>query len=217
MLNLKYIIKALKLFCIFSVITSCAVNDKEAFNIIDEAKKIFLNIPKEEGINKSQTIQEKEDTGKNKKSSEIIIKKKDNQLVESTEIVKKEKNEEKAQRKKSQNSYLKKKDMFPKEDKKLGSQSESGISEKKLKIGVLLPLTGEHKEIGNLILNAIELALFQTDNKKIKLVIRDTKADAQTTQKVFKDFIDSNIKIFIGPLYSKSLASIEGYVSKKGT
>ena len=48
MLKFKYIINKLKLlFFIFFVITSCAVNDKEAFNIIDEAKKIFLNIPNE--------------------------------------------------------------------------------------------------------------------------------------------------------------------------
>ena len=31
----------------------------------------------------------------------------------------------------------------------------------------MLPLTGENKEIGNFILNALELALFQTDSKKI--------------------------------------------------
>ena len=78
-----------------------------------------------------------------------------------------------------------------------------------------MPLTGEHKEIGNLILNALEMALFQTDNKKIKLIIRDTKADAKLLKKVFKDFIDNNIKVFIGPLYSKSLASIEDMFQKK--
>ena len=217
MLNLKYIFRVLKLFFIFSVITSCAVNDKEAFNIIDEAKKIFLNIPKEDEINKRQTEQEKEDKEKKNKASEIVIKKRENQLAEDTEIVKQEKYEEKnIEQEESKFIVREKKDIFPKEDnKKLGTQSEPYISEKILKVGVLLPLTGEHKDIGNLILNALELALFQTDNKKIKLVIRDTKADAQTTQKVFKDFIDSNIKVFIGPLYSKSLVSIEGYVSKK--
>ena len=72
-----------------------------------------------------------------------------------------------------------------------------------------MPLTGEHKEIGNLILNALELALFQTDNKKIKLIIKDTKADANTTKEAFEDFLNNNIKLFIGPLYSKSLVSIE--------
>ena len=33
---------------IFIVITSCSSNDKKAFNIIDEAKKLLLNITEEE-------------------------------------------------------------------------------------------------------------------------------------------------------------------------
>ena len=59
------------------------------------------------------------------------------------------------------------------------------------------------------------MALFQSDNKKLKLIIRDTKADPKITKKVFEEFLDNNIKIFIGPLYSKSLASIESFVSEK--
>ena len=45
MIKFKFIINVLSFYLIFFVITSCAVNDKEAFNIIDEAKKIFLDIP----------------------------------------------------------------------------------------------------------------------------------------------------------------------------
>ena len=52
MLKIKYITKGLKIFIILSVITSCAVNDKEAFNIIDEAKKIFGEECKEKSFTK---------------------------------------------------------------------------------------------------------------------------------------------------------------------
>ena len=48
MIKYKFIINKLIFCLIFFVITSCAVNDKEAFNIIDEAKKIFLDLPKDE-------------------------------------------------------------------------------------------------------------------------------------------------------------------------
>ena len=60
MLKIKYITKGLKVFIILSVITSCAVNDKEAFNIIDEAKKIFLNISNDKEKNKNIKIFKKE-------------------------------------------------------------------------------------------------------------------------------------------------------------
>ena len=47
-----------------------------------------------------------------------------------------------------------------------------------------MPLTGEHKEIGNLILNALEMALFQSDNKKLKLII-----EIQSRPKQLKKFL----------------------------
>ncbi len=99
------------------------------------------------------------------------------------------------------------------EEKKKPVQNYPHLNQNQLKIGVLLPLTGEHGEIGSLILNALELALFQTDNQKIKLIVRDTKADAKTTTEVFNQLLNNNIKIFIGPLFAKSLVSIEGNVS----
>ena len=40
-------------------------------------------------------------------------------------------------------------------------------NEKVLKIGVLLPLSGEYKNIGESFLKAIQLALYDISNKKI--------------------------------------------------
>ena len=84
-----------------------------------------------------------------------------------------------------------------------------------IKVEVLLPLTGENKSIGIAILNALELALFQTDSKKINLIIKDTKADPSITKNIFKNLINDNVKIFIGPLYASSLSSIQNEVSSK--
>ena len=55
MIKFKFIINILSFFLIISVITSCSINDKEAFNIIDEAKKIFLDISKDV-IKKSEKV-----------------------------------------------------------------------------------------------------------------------------------------------------------------
>ena len=85
----------------------------------------------------------------------------------------------------------------------------------KLKVGVLLPITGEHKEIGNLILKSLELALFQNDIEKIELIIKDTKADPKTTESIFNDLLKKDVKLFIGPLFSKSLVAIENRVREK--
>ena len=225
MIKYKFIINKLSFYLIFFVITSCAVNDKEAFNIIDEAKKIFLDLPKNEENKKNEKVlKEKEETKKKPETikKEQVVEKQinnDQQHTISKEGLNNEKKETPSDKEVKESKLISKgKEKLPQKEekeKKLPVQNNLKSGQIELKIGVLLPLTGEHKQIGNLILNALEMALFQSDNKKLKLIIRDTRADAQTTKKVFKDLIDNDIRIFIGPLYSKSLASIESFVSEK--
>ncbi len=83
----------------------------------------------------------------------------------------------------------------------------------KIKIGVMLPLSGEHSEIGNLILNAIEMAIFQTEQNKLELHIKDTKAKPDRAKKVLSELIDEGVKVVIGPLFSKSLAALRNEVA----
>ena len=74
-----------------------------------------------------------------------------------------------------------------------------------LKVGVLLPLSGEYKETGESLLKAIQLALFDISNKNIKIYPKDTKADALETYRSAKEFEEQGIKIVIGPIFHKNL------------
>ena len=73
----------------------------------------------------------------------------------------------------------------------------------------MLPLSGEHREIGNLILNAIEMAIFQTEENKLELLIKDTEAKSDKAKKVLSELIDEGVKVIIGPLFSESLSAIQ--------
>ena len=84
-----------------------------------------------------------------------------------------------------------------------------------IKVGVMLPLSGEHSEIGNLILNAIEMAVFQTEENKLELHIKDTEAKSDKAKKVLSELIDEGVKVVIGPLFSKSLAAIQSEGASK--
>jgi outer membrane PBP1 activator LpoA protein len=83
----------------------------------------------------------------------------------------------------------------------------------KIKVGVMLPLSGEHSEIGSLILNSIEMAIFQTEENKLELHIKDTEAKPDKAKKVLSELIDEGVKVVIGPLFSKSLAAIQSKVA----
>ena len=43
-----------------------------------------------------------------------------------------------------------------------------------LKIGLLAPLSGEYKELGNSILYSLQLALNEIDDKNVYIIPRDT-------------------------------------------
>jgi len=76
---------------------------------------------------------------------------------------------------------------------------------KVLNIGVLLPLTGKHGDLGQSFLKAIQMALYDIDNENIKIHIKDSKANALDAFKAGKDFQKLGIEIVIGPIFFESL------------
>ena len=78
-------------------------------------------------------------------------------------------------------------------------------ADEKIKIGLVVPLSGEYKEIGDSILKATRLAINKIDNNKIKIIPKDTRADPKVTLKVSKELQEQGIKIIIGPVFNKNL------------
>jgi len=77
-----------------------------------------------------------------------------------------------------------------------------------LKIGVLLPLSGEFQDIGESFLKAIQLALYDISNENIKIYPRDSKGNAFDAYKAAKKFEEDEIKIVIGPIFYESLEKL---------
>jgi len=74
-----------------------------------------------------------------------------------------------------------------------------------LRIGVLLPLSGEFEDIGQSFLKAIQLGLYDISNKNIKIFPKDSKANALDSYNSAKEFESQGINIVIGPIFYKSL------------
>ncbi len=81
-------------------------------------------------------------------------------------------------------------------------------NEKVLKIGVLLPLSGEFADLGQSFLKAIQLGLYDISNKNIKIYPKDSKANSLDAYKSAKEFEELGIKIVIGPIFYESLESL---------
>ena len=82
--------------------------------------------------------------------------------------------------------------------------SLKSISEEKIKIGLIVPLSGEYSFIGKSILKSTRMALNKIDDERITIVPKDSKANPIDTLKASKELYNKGIKIIIGPVFSES-------------
>ena len=90
----------------------------------------------------------------------------------------------------------------------IDNKSNDLENKKLLKIGVLVPLSGEFKNIGESFLKAIHLALKDISNSNIKIYPRDSKANAFGAYSSAKEFEELGIEIVIGPIFYESLEKL---------
>ena len=82
-------------------------------------------------------------------------------------------------------------------------------AQEKIKIGLLVPMTGENKEIGESIIKAVGLAVKDIDNDLIEIYPKDTSTKANQTLKSAFELSQMGIKIVIGPVFYKSLTYLD--------
>ncbi len=87
--------------------------------------------------------------------------------------------------------------------------TQRSIAQEKIKIGLIVPLSGEYKEIGRSIVNSTRLAINKIDNSKIEILPRDTKSNPEITLRAAKELRELGVKIIIGPVFNKNLIYLE--------
>ena len=78
------------------------------------------------------------------------------------------------------------------------------ISEEKIKIGLIVPLSGEYSYIGKSILKSTRMALNKINDDRITVIPKDTKANPIDALKVSNELYNDGIKIIIGPVFNES-------------
>ena len=75
----------------------------------------------------------------------------------------------------------------------------------KLKIGVLLPLTGQHAYIGQSLLDTMQIVIYENKKIESELIIKDTKANPSLARKAAKELVAENADVILGPFFSSTL------------
>ena len=86
---------------------------------------------------------------------------------------------------------------------------QTAKTEEKIKIGLLVPMTGLNKELGQSIIKAIRLAVKDIDNNFIEIIPKDTATRPNQTLKSAFELKEMGVKIVIGPVFYESLAYLD--------
>ncbi len=79
----------------------------------------------------------------------------------------------------------------------------------KIKIGLLVPITGKDSQIGKSIIKSTRLAINKIGNPLIEIIPKDTKSNPEMTLKKAKELSDEEVKIVIGPVFNKNLVYLD--------
>jgi len=79
------------------------------------------------------------------------------------------------------------------------------LANNKIKIGLLVPLTGKNSEIGQSIIKSVRLAINTINNASIEIIPKDTQSNPEIALVAAKELANSGIKIVIGPVFNESL------------
>ncbi|MDB4246806.1 ABC transporter substrate-binding protein, partial [Candidatus Pelagibacter sp.] len=83
------------------------------------------------------------------------------------------------------------------------------LANNKIKIGLLVPLTGKNSKIGQSIIKSTRLAINTIDNVSIEIVPKDTQSNPVIALRSAKELANSGIKIVIGPVFNESLIYLD--------
>ena len=82
----------------------------------------------------------------------------------------------------------------------------------KTQVAILLPLSGKNAGLGQAMLNAAQLAVFDMAGGNFELMPRDTGANADSAVLAARDAIASGAQLLIGPLFAADVAAIKPVV-----
>ena len=79
----------------------------------------------------------------------------------------------------------------------------------KLKIGILAPMTGPNKNLGQSIIKSIRLAVKDINSNLIEVIPKDTSSSPEKTLKSANELKEMGVRIVIGPIFYENLIYLD--------
>lgn len=85
-----------------------------------------------------------------------------------------------------------------------------------IKVGILLPLSGDKARLGTAMLNAAQLALFDVGSTDFELLPRDTKGTPQGGAEAARSALDAGAQVLLGPVFSGAVHEAKKVSQRRG-
>ena len=79
----------------------------------------------------------------------------------------------------------------------------------KIKIGLLIPMTGSNKDLGQSIIKAARLAVKDIDSDLIEIIPKDTATKPNKTLKSAFELKEMGVRVVVGPIFHESLMYLD--------
>jgi ABC-type branched-subunit amino acid transport system substrate-binding protein len=85
-----------------------------------------------------------------------------------------------------------------------------------VRVGLLLPLSGSHAKLGQSLLNAAQLALFDIASEGLALLPVDTEGTTAGAAAAARRALDDGARVILGPVFSSSVAAVAPIARARG-
>ena len=86
----------------------------------------------------------------------------------------------------------------------------------KIKVALLLPLSGKNAPLGQALLNAAQLAVFDVADQRFELMPRDTGSNDVAAEAAARDALASGAQLLIGPVFASNVNSVKPIAAAAG-
>ena len=81
---------------------------------------------------------------------------------------------------------------------------QNSFSNERIKIGLIVPLSGSNSNLGNSIVKSVRLAINKINDDRIDIIPKDTKSNPINSLRSSKELYEQGVRIVIGPVFNES-------------
>jgi ABC-type branched-subunit amino acid transport system substrate-binding protein len=87
------------------------------------------------------------------------------------------------------------------------SEELTGAVDDRIRVALLLPLSGPNSKLGEALLHGAEMALFDTADDRFSLIVKDTGGDPDGARRAAEAAVAEGARMILGPLFGQQVAA----------